>query len=101
MKGEVQRLVDLDVLTNVIFSEWAAPSFGVPKPDSSIRFVTDFHLVNNHVVCHPYPTPPGTYVLRTQQGFTFITLLDVNMGFRTIPLAELSQKICTTILTMG
>jgi hypothetical protein len=37
-----------------------------------------------------------------QQGFTFITILDVNMGFWTIPRAGVpSQKVCITILPWG
>ena len=50
MKAKVQRLVDLGVLMKVNFSEWAAPSFGVPKANGEIRFVTDFHFVNKFIV---------------------------------------------------
>jgi Reverse transcriptase (RNA-dependent DNA polymerase). len=57
--------------------------------------------VNKFVVRHPYPTTPIPQILRTRQGFTFVTVLDVNMGFWTIPLAIPSQKVCTTILPWG
>jgi hypothetical protein len=101
MKAEVQHLVNLGVLMKVNFSEWAAPSSGVPKANGEIRFVTDFRFVNKFVVRHPYPTTLIPQILRTQQGFTFVTVLDVNMGFWTIPLVVPSQKVCTTILPWG
>ena len=42
MKDEVDRLVKIGVLKKVSTSEWAAPSFGVPKKGGEIRFVSDF-----------------------------------------------------------
>jgi hypothetical protein len=64
MKAEVQRLVDLGVLMKVNFSEWAAPSLGVPKANGKIHFVTDFCFVNILVVRHPYyPTTPIPQIL--------------------------------------
>jgi hypothetical protein len=98
MKVEVQCLVDLGVLMKVNFSEWAAPSFGVPNANGEICFITDFRFVNKFVVRHQYPTTPIPQILQTQQGFTFVAVLDVNMGYWTIPLAVPSQKVCTTIL---
>jgi hypothetical protein len=36
IKNEVQRLVELDVLQKINSSEWAAPSFGIPKKNGKI-----------------------------------------------------------------
>ena len=50
MKEEVQRLVDIELLTKVDSSEWSSPSFPIPKKDKTIRFVTDFRMLNLKLV---------------------------------------------------
>jgi hypothetical protein len=39
LKAEVQRLCDLGVLRKVNRSEWAAPTFIIPKKDGSVRLI--------------------------------------------------------------
>jgi len=38
-KAEAERLVKIGVLKKVNSSEWAAPTFIVPKKDGSARFI--------------------------------------------------------------
>ena len=42
LKMEVDRLVEIGVLKKVNRSEWAAPSFIIPKKDGTVRFINDF-----------------------------------------------------------
>ena len=42
LKMEVQRLCDLGVLKKVNRSEWAAPTFSIPKKDGTVCFILDF-----------------------------------------------------------
>jgi len=42
LKAEVERLVKIGVLKKVNRSEWAAPTFIIPKKDGSVRFISDF-----------------------------------------------------------
>ena len=42
MKKEIQRIVEIGVLIPVDFSEWGAPSFGVPKREGVMRFMSKF-----------------------------------------------------------
>ena len=42
LKSEVERLVKIGVLKKVNRSEWAAPTFIIPKKDGSVRFISDF-----------------------------------------------------------
>ena len=41
LKMEVNRLVELGVLKKVNRSEWAAPTFIIPKKDGTVRFISD------------------------------------------------------------
>ena len=45
-RTEIKRLVDLKVLEPVVESQYGSPAFIVPKPDRTVRFVTDFRRVN-------------------------------------------------------
>jgi hypothetical protein len=57
MKDEVNHLIEFGVLREANESEWAAPSLGFPKKDNTIRFVSDFTGLYQHVVRHPFPLP--------------------------------------------
>ena len=82
-------------------SEWASPTFIIPKKNKTVRFISDFREVNKHIVRTPYPIPKIPTVLQEMEGFTYATALDLNMGYYTIRLDPDSQKICTVILPLG
>jgi len=42
LKAEMERLVKIGVPKKVNRSEWAAPTFVIPKKDGSVRFISDF-----------------------------------------------------------
>jgi hypothetical protein len=42
LRKEIVRLVDIGVLEEDYSSEWASPSFAIPKKKGTIRVVTDF-----------------------------------------------------------
>ena len=42
LKMEVERLCQLGVLKKVNQSQWAAPTFVIPKKDGTMRFISDF-----------------------------------------------------------
>ena len=43
---EIVRLVSVVILRRNTDSQWASPSFIIPKKDTSVRFLTDFREVN-------------------------------------------------------
>jgi hypothetical protein len=49
LKVEVQRLCELGALKKVNRSEWAAPSFVIPKKDGAARFILDFRELNKRI----------------------------------------------------
>ena len=101
LKKEVARLEEIGVLKRQPDSEWASPTFIIPKKNKTVRFISDFREVNKRIVRTPYPIPKISTVLQEMEGFTYATALDLNMGYYTIRLDPDSQKICTIILPWG
>ena len=101
LKKEIQRLCDLGVLKWQEGSEWASPTFIIPKKDNTVRVISDFREVNKRIVRKPFPLPKISTVLQELEGFTYATALDLNMGYYTIRLDPDASKICTIILPWG
>jgi hypothetical protein len=78
---EVERLCKLGVLERQPASEWALPSFIIPKKDRTVHVISDFWEVNMRLVGKPCPIPKMSMVLQEIEGFTFATALDLNMGY--------------------
>jgi hypothetical protein len=68
---EIVRLVDIGVLEEYYSSEWAFPSFAIPKKNGTIRVVTDFRKLNLLWKRHPFPIPKNGGMIRSMEGFTF------------------------------
>ncbi len=98
---EVERLCKLGVLERQPASEWALPSFIIPKKDQTVRFLSDFQEVNKRLVRTPFPIPIISVVLQEIEGFLVATALDLNMGYYTIRLDPDASKICTIIFPWG
>jgi hypothetical protein len=101
VKDEVERLCRLGVLKRINESEWGAPSFGIPKKNGQIRFVSDFRHLNKNLRRTPFPLPVPQEIFRTMDGFEFCTTMDLNMGFWAIRLSPQSQVLCTIVLPWG
>ena len=93
IKKEVERLCQLGVLERQPASEWASPSFIIPKKDKTVRFLSDFREVNKRLVRKPFPIPKISTVLQEIEGFSYATALDLNMGYFTIRLDPDASKI--------
>ncbi len=57
IKKVVERLCQLGVLERQPASEWASPSFTIPKKDQTVCFLSDFWEVNKRLVRKPFPIP--------------------------------------------
>ncbi len=101
LKQEVERLCELGVLKRVNRSEWACPTFIIPKKDGTVRFISDFRELNKRLKRRPYPIPKVQDMLIKLEGFRYATSLDLNMGYYHIELSPDAKKLCTIILPFG
>ncbi len=79
LKIEVERLCKLGVLKKVNRSQWAAPTFVIPKKDGSVRFISDFRELNKRIKRRPYPLPHIQDLLMNLEGFKCATSLDLKV----------------------
>jgi hypothetical protein len=77
------------------------PSFAIPKKNGTIRIVTHFRKLNLFLKLHPFPIPKIGDMIRSMEGFTFASLLELNMGYHHIKLDANAQKLCTIIFPWG
>lgn len=101
LKTEVERLCKLGVLKRVNRSEWAAPTFIIPKKDGSVRFISDFRELNKRIRRKPFPIPKIQDMLLNLEGFQYASSLDLNMGYYHIELNPTSKRYCTIVLPFG
>ena len=98
---EIDRLCQIGVLKKVNNSQWAAPSFLIPKKDGSVRFINDFRKLNKRIKRKPYPIPQIQDMLLKLEGFQYATSLDLNMGYYHIELTPESKQLCTLVFPFG
>jgi len=101
LRKEIARLVDIGVVEEDYTSEWASPTFAIPKKNGTIRVVSDFRKLNSFLKRHPFPIPKIGDMIRSMEGFTFASALDLNMGYYHIKLDADAQKLCTIIFPWG
>jgi hypothetical protein len=50
---EIDRLMGIGVLKRQPSSQWASPTFIIPKKDMTVRTITDFWELNKRIVRRP------------------------------------------------
>ena len=101
LRMEVDRLCEQGVLRQLNDSEWAAPTFIIPKKDGTVRFISDFRELNKRIKRKPFPIPKITDLMMKLEGFQYATSLDLNMGYYHIELTPHAKRICTIVLPWG
>jgi hypothetical protein len=98
---EINCLLSIGVLKWQPSLQWASPSFIIPKKDHTVCTILDFRELTKRIVKKPYTIPKIITTLQELEGFTYATVLDLNMDFYTIRLDPASAKICTIIFPWG
>jgi hypothetical protein len=66
-----------------------------------VRTKSDFRELNKHIVRKPFPIPKIITTLQELEGFTYVTTLDLKMGYYTIRLDPAASEMCTIIFPWG
>ena len=77
-KTELQHLVQLGVLVPLGCSEWASPSFIIPKKYGRVRWISNLRQINKFVKRKQYPLPIINDILCKRNGYEFFTKLDIS-----------------------
>jgi hypothetical protein len=80
---EIVSLLDIGVLKEDYSSEWAPPSFAIPKKNGTIRVVTDFRKLNLLLKHHQFSFPENgkADIIHSMEGLSFASALDFNMSY--------------------
>ena len=91
LKTGVERLVNICVLKSKNNSEWAAPTFIIPKKNGRVHFISNFRELNIRIKRKPFPIPKIQHLLLKVEGFNYASCLDLNMDYYHIKLCPFSR----------
>ncbi|XP_053663457.1 uncharacterized protein K02A2.6-like [Anopheles marshallii] len=94
--AELDRLQNLNVITPVEYSEWAAPIVVVRKSNGKLRICGDYSTGLNAVLHpHDYPLPLPEDIFAKLGKSTIFSQIDLSDAFLQVPIAEQSRQMLT------
>ena len=106
-RKELNHLVELGVLSPCGESQWALPTFIVPKKplpgetEGRVRWVSDFRELNKVIKPVNYTLPIITDILRKHHGYQYFSKLDISMQYYTFELTEKAKNLCVISTPFG
>ena len=100
-RNNLKCLVEIGVLTPVQQSHYGTPIFMIPKKEETVRFITDYHRINQELVRNTYSLPIIGETIQQLEGFQYTTELYLNMGYYAIKLSPATQDMTTIVTEFG
>lgn len=100
-KEELDRLVELGVLSPTGPAEYLSATFIIPKKDNRVRWVSDFRKLNSIIKRKVHTLPRIQDILKKRSGYKFFSKLDISMQYYTFELDEASKDLCTICTEFG
>ena len=101
-KKEVDRLEnEVGLLSRNEDLRYLSAYFIILKKDQTVRFITDFRILNKMIVHKPYPLPRIQEMLTTIGNFTYATVVDLVMGYCHMRLSDKAKQYCGIVLPWG
>jgi hypothetical protein len=82
-------------------SQYASPTFLVPKPNGGHRMVIDYRLLNKKVVFDAFPMPTVENAFDHFGGAKIFSVLDLNSAYYQILLSAKSKKVTAICTPFG
>uniref|UniRef100_A0A914WIF7 RNA-directed DNA polymerase n=1 Tax=Plectus sambesii TaxID=2011161 RepID=A0A914WIF7_9BILA len=102
VEDELDRLVDMGVLSSTNYSDWAAPIVVVKKSNGRIRLCADYSTgLNDSLKLHQYPLPVPEDIFSTLNGGRYFSLIDFSEAYLQIEVADESKDLLTIATHRG
>lgn len=96
VEAELKRLSDLGIITQVDFSDYAAPIVAVQKKSGSIRVCGDYATgLNDQLQSCQYPLPTGDEIFAKLSGCKIFSKIDLSDAFLQVEIHPESRKLLT------
>ncbi|KIH56932.1 retroviral aspartyl protease, partial [Ancylostoma duodenale] len=94
VERELDRLLEMGVITPVTHSEWAAPIVCVRKSNGKLRVCADFSTgLNRTLESFDYPLPVSEDIFATLNGGAVFSRIDLSDAYLQIELSDESKKM--------
>uniref|UniRef100_A0A914X065 RNA-directed DNA polymerase n=1 Tax=Plectus sambesii TaxID=2011161 RepID=A0A914X065_9BILA len=92
--AEIDRLVQLGVISQIDYSDWAAPVVIVAKPEDKIRLCADFATgLNDAIDLHHYPLPRPEDLFHRLNGAVMFSKIDFSDAYLQVELDDKSKRL--------
>lgn len=100
VKENIDKMLEMGIISHSD-SPWSSPIVMVKKKDGSHRFCIDYRKLNANVEIDPYPLPRIDDTLRSLDGSSVFSTLDLKSGYWQIEVSPSDRKKTAFITPFG